>query len=54
MIAGLISQAKDAGFTQVELINTARRLFEKTLGQLTVVQAQEVVKEMKGNANAQA
>ena len=54
MIAGLISQAKNAGFSQVELIKRAKNLFDKTLGQLTVVEAQQVVKELKGRINAQA
>jgi len=46
MIATLIAQAKEAGFSQADLIAAAKRLFNSTLGQLTVTQAQELVKQL--------
>jgi hypothetical protein len=46
MIAKLISQAKEAGFSQADLIKSAKQMFNSTLGQLNVVQAQELVKEL--------
>ena len=46
MIATLIAQAKEAGFTQADLIKSARQIFNSTLGQLTVAQAQDLVKQL--------
>ena len=51
MIATLIAQAKEAGFSQADLIAAAKRLFNSTLGQLTVTQAQELVKQLSKSSN---
>jgi len=46
MVGTLLKQGKEAGFTQADLIATAKRLYDKPLGQLTVVQAQDLVKDL--------
>jgi hypothetical protein len=50
MIAKLISQAKEAGFSQSDLIKSAKQMFNSTLGQLNVIQAQELVKHLNKTA----
>ncbi len=54
MVARLIEQAKEAGFSQADLIGAAKRLYDKALGQLTLVQAQEVVKELNHSKKERA
>lgn len=45
-LARLLDQAKQAGFQQSDLIVTAKLMFNTTLGQMTVVQAQQLVQEL--------
>ena len=51
MIATLIAQAKEAGFSQADLIKGARKMFSSSLGQLTVTQAQDLVKQLNKSNN---
>jgi len=53
-VAGLFNQAKDAGFQQSDVIKQATKLFQKPVGQLSVLQAREVVKTLnKSTTQAQ-
>jgi len=46
MVGTLLKQGQEAGFSQADLIGAAKRLYDKPLGQLTVVQAQDLVKDL--------
>lgn len=52
MVSNLLKQGQEAGFSQADLIGAAKRLYDKPLGQLTVVQAHELVKELNKSKEA--